>query len=357
MTEDVDHALRLLRETLRERSADVHSAAPRLPAAPRAGRASAARPVLVAAAAAAVAGLAVAGVANVRATSPAPPPTRPTAVWADATPGVAATTARPRGVPAGWKPVAALGVELFVPAAWRVMGTMGAGCEGMDPAAHVVSRPVGAARASLCGPTRGTVVWFLPGPPGGEVTTGSTRPGPTTITWVHPARTAHVLASGPDRALLQRVLDTARTVDVDALGCGTRAVPRQWGHEPTALPPVRLAAGVTDVVVCVYGGGPWASDDLLVASGRLDAAQRATLARALEEAPTAPPPNPRMRCLPGGSRETYALLRLRSDAGVSELRVHWTCSGRYTASADARSLTTLALVKAVLGPLHIGFGY
>ncbi len=342
MTDPEDRAVRLLRETLAERAASVDETPPALPARtprPRGGRGS-----LVAVAAAALVGVVVVtGVATWRAGRPDP-----------ASPGPAAAVA----VPAGWKPVASLGVQVYVPPDWQLAGALNEGCALMDPAARLVSRPLGGVTMQLCdAPPKGTLVAFRTEPLDGEEPGRRVLgDGRTQITWVSPRGGAVVVASGPDGPLLQQVIDTARPVDVDALGCATKPVRPTWDRPREGLPPVRLA-GVTDAVGCVYARDA-SGGYRLVASNAFDAGQRAALEGVLRRAPAGAAPDVPQDCAAGVPEEAFGVLRVRTATGVSELALHWDgCLNRYVATAEAQSAMTERVLTTVMEALRVGFGW
>ena len=357
---DGDGALeaRLLRETLLERAADADSPLPVRPPLParRPGR------LLTAAAAAAATVLAVGGVAAWRAErpmtaagpaiSPAPTSTAP------ATP----TAAPPVGVPAGWKPVASLGIEIHVPPSWEVTGAVNP-CTLKESTAGTVSRPVGAVVAIGCErPPPATLVSFEQVYDRAPAPGRATEDGRTTITWIGPDGTSAVVASGPDAALLQQVVDTARRVDVDSLGCGTRPPVLAWDRPRAGLPPVRLPGDVTEIVGCHYTvtGEPsgQSPEYRLVASAGFDEAQRAALATALRRAPAGTTPDVPQDCGPGRPETEYTVLHVRSATGVATLAMHpQGCAGPYVAGEASRSTVTVRVLTVVMDTIGIGYSY
>lgn len=345
--DDRDPAVRLLRETLRERASTADT--PLARRSPDRGT-SPLRAWLPAVAAAAVAILAVGGVAAWRADQPTPPAVA-------STPSPAPSTA----VPQGWEPVASLGIEIHVPGTWRVTGAVNS-CTLTDPAAGTVSRPLGAITAQGCfKPPRGTLISFqhtMRKPPtAGRVT----EDGHTTITWVSPDRTAAVMASGTDTALLQRVIDTARVVEVDSLGCTTTPPRLAWDRPRTGLPPVRLASDVIEVVGCAYAVHGGSDDDpeyRLVASRTFDAADRAALATALRRAPAGAAPDVPQNCAPDLVETEYVVLHVRDAVATTPLALHSVnCLDRYVAGPRAQSAVTVRLVTTVMEAIQVGFGY
>ncbi len=345
MTDPDERAVRLLRETLAERAASVDDAPPALPSVPAQRRPPRA-PFLAVAAAALVAVAVVTGVAT----------------WRAGNDQRAATTTAPAAraaVPAGWKPVASLGVQIYVPPDWQLAGELNEECALQDPGARLVSRPIGGTTMQLCSaPPKGTLVAFRPAPLEGEEPGRRVLgDGRTQITWVSPRGGAAVVASGADGAVLQQVIDTARPVDVDALGCPTDAERPSWDRPRTGLPPVRMPGGVVAVVGCVYARDR-AGTYRLVASNPLDDGQRAALEAALRGAPAGAAPDVPQNCAPGLPEEAYGVLRVRTAAGVSELALHWDgCLNRYVASPDAQSAMTERVLTTVMEALRVGFGW
>lgn len=264
-------------------------------------------------------------------------------------------------VPQGWEPVASLGIEIYVPKTWRVTGAVNS-CSLEDPAVGTVSRPIGAVTAAGClKRPPGTLITFrqaLYGP----LTPGRvTEDGHTTITWVSPDRTAAVVASGVDAAVLQRVIDTARPVTVDSAGCATAPPELDWDRPRTRLAPVRLTSAVTEVVGCVYtvDGGP--EDDpsyRLVASRTFTAAQRAALATALRRTPAGAAIDVPQNCSPRLTETEYAVLHVREGATTTPITLHWTgCVDRYVASQDSQSAMTVRLLTTVMDSIQVGYAY
>ncbi len=345
-------AARLLRETLRER-ADLLDGAPLAAPATRPRRRAGVSLIAVAAAAV-VAVLAVGGVAAWRGARPEPitavgpsPSTSPTA------------STEPGRAPAGWKPVASMGMEIFVPAEWKVTGSINESCDVLSPDLRVVSRPIGAVRLNLCGGVRrGTLVTFVAAPSGGKAGLEPLADGLTQVTWLSPTGGA-VVASGPDAAVLQQVVATARAVDVDSLGCPTTPALPAWDRRREGLPPVRLASDVTEVVACVYTGVGDGGAYRMVAGARFDEAQRSALAQALSRAPAgaAPDVSPET-CLRGRPEDAFGVLRIRTSAGPSELTFHWDgCIDRYVAGPDSQSAVTQALLATVMKAVNISYSF
>jgi hypothetical protein len=249
-------------------------------------------------------------------------------------------------------------MEIHVPAAWEVTGLVNESCALEDATARIVSRPLGATTLQLCGgPRLGTLVTFAPELPDGEPGRKVFEDGRTQITWAGP-RGGAIVASGLDAAVLQQVIDTARAVDVDSLGCRIEPTRPAWDRRRQGLPPVRLGEGMTDVVACVYSGVGNAGRYRMMASGRLDAGQRSTLARAISRAPAGVAPDVSKNCLTGTPEDVYAVLRVRSQAGFTELAFHWDgCSDRYLASADSQSAATVALIRTVNGALGLSYAF
>ena len=323
-------------------------------AAPQVRRSRRPAPLLAAAAAAVAAALTVGGVAAWRGTQTETPPAASGSRTSTPTPSPSAVP-----VPSGWKPVASLGMEIHVPAGWEVAGLVNDSCALKDAATRIVSRPLGAATLQMCGPPRlGTLVTFAPELPDGEPGRKVLEDGRTQITWAGP-RGGAIVASGLDGAVLQQVIDTARAVDVDSLGCPTVPVRPAWDRHREGLPPVRLGQGVTDVVACVYSGMGNAGRYRMMASGRLDADQRSALARALSRAPAGVTPAMSKRCATDGQQEeAYAVLRVRTPAGLAELAFHWNgCGNRYVAGPDGQSAATIALIMAVNDALGLSYAY
>jgi hypothetical protein len=339
---DDERAVRLLRETLHERAAAAATDDLPVAAAPRTGRRV---PALAGVAAAAVAaGVLVTGTALWR--------TGHTADTTAVQPPVPVTAGPAHTAPAGWVPVSSLGVEIDVPADWRVTGTVNDTCEPRDAATHLVSRSMGAVPAIACGvPLRGTLVTITPG---AEDASARRQPadGRVRFTWVAPDRRASVVATGlpADADLLQRVLATARAVDVDSLGCPTVADTPSWDRPRRSLPPVRTD-GVDDVVYCTYDEDNPLAGHRLVASGRLADTQRQRLLTLLGRAAVS------QIAVPCGPQEDVTFyrtqLRLRTPAGVSLLTVHLGCRG-YVGSADGQTPVTRDLAEALKETVELG---
>jgi hypothetical protein len=261
-------------------------------------------------------------------------------------------------VPAGWKPVASLGMEVHVPATWRLTGEVSEECGLLTFDTRVVSRPVGVVPAIGCdGIRQGTLVSFVIERPGQKAGREDLGNNITQFTWLSPSGGA-VVASGPDVAVLQQVIATARTVAVDSLGCPTTPTRPTWDRPRDGLPPVRLGADVTDVVACVYQGYPFGDAYRTVASARFDAAGRDALAVALRRAPADTTPDPRKTCATVFPGEIFAVLNVRTAAGVIPMTLHWTgCANRYVATAEAQSATTERLLETVMDAVGIGVGY
>jgi len=345
---DGDPATRLLRETLRERADALE--APAVIPVPARGHAPGGW--LLAAAAATVAVLAVGGVATWRADGPVPLAAEPSTA---ATRPVSSATApsppapRPVRIPAGWKPVSSLGVEIHVPPSWRVGGG-GPTCHPRKPADGVISLPVGAVLAMgwpPCPPSRGTRVAFAPIRPDSAVAERRTGDGRTEISWVSPERTTAVYVSGSDTALLRQVVDTARPVDVDSLGCSTTPPEFDWDRPRPGLPPVRLPTDVVEVVGCLYAVPHGTRERRLVHSASMSREQRTALTAALRRAPAAPTPRLPGCRPPQRSDQDYAVLRVRTGAGATTLTVRWAgCLERYVASEQSLSGMTVKVWSA-----------
>src|SRR4051794_32377049 len=119
-------------------------------------------------------------------------------------------------VPPGWKAVSSLGLQFAVPGGWPVQGALD--CGPLPP--FVVLRGGGAANA--CGhvdnPTTTTVsVERGTGPAG----TTHLPDGRWQIRTSLQGSSAVLTATGPDAALLNKVVATARSVNVDLAGCQT----------------------------------------------------------------------------------------------------------------------------------------
>ena len=268
--------------------------------------------------------------------------------------------APPATIPKGWEPVAALGIEIHVPRTWKVTGAINP-CTLTDPAAGTVSRPMGGTTLQGClRPHRGTLVRFWQAA-NQRFTAGSvTDEGHTTITWVSPDRTAAVVASGTDPALLRQVIGTARPVDVDSLGCTTAPPQFDWDRPRAGLAPVRLASDVTEVVGCAYtvaGGSTKDPTYRLVASRAFGAAQRTALSTALRRAPAGTARDVPQNCAPDLPQTEYVVLQVRTPEATTGLALHWTgCIDRYVAGQDTQSAMTVRILTTVMEAIQVG-GY
>jgi hypothetical protein len=248
-------------------------------------------------------------------------------------------------------PVASLGAEIDVPASWTVTRLVNDTCEPRAATTHLVSRPIGVVPAIACGyPLRGTLVAFRPGPgtPGRTVLPD----GRTRITWVAPDAAVSVVATGPaaDADLLQRVVRTARAVDVDSAGCDT--VPRRTGSDrPTGGSPLPTEP-VVDVTYCTYTNGLGPSGYRLVASGRLDPARRDRLMAAVRAGAATPAIG---SCATGGPLEYVTLLRVRTSEGVSPVTlVPQVCADRYDGWSEDQWTLTPGVSAALDGAVELG---
>ncbi len=341
MNQHDDEAARLLRETLHER-ADMLGGAPLAVPAAR-GRRRPVASLIAVGAAAVVAVLAVSGVAAWRAARPTAPPV----------PAASPSPSPSARGPAGWKPVASLGMEIYVPASWDVRGTVNESCDVLGFDDRVVSRPFGVVTAIGCdGLRQGTLVTFVADLPDGKAGREDLGDNLTQLTWLSPNGGA-VVASGPDVAVLEQVVDTARAVDVDSLGCPTKPARPAWDRRRDGLPPVRLSGDVTDVVACFYTD-VGLDDYRMLASARFDAAQRSALARSLSRAPAGAAPDVPGTC----PDDAFGIIRVRTSAGPTELTFHGEgCIDRYVAGPDSQSAVTEALLATVMKALNLSYAF
>jgi hypothetical protein len=269
-------------------------------------------------------------------------------------------------VPAGWQLVSSRGLQVAVPADWPVNANTGCGprapfsitrdpglvldCEVSPgrPVTEVTIQPASAYAErddALKGRPTSSQQVSLAGAPA-ILFRGSYPDGRAALVLTVPALDAQVAATGPDVALLARVLQTTRVVEVDDVGCARDLPFRPAWDVPRPGPAIRPGSP-TSVDVCLYEG------TVLGASKTLTGSQVAAVVAAMTAARPGPVPDPRS-CLAGVSEPSPMWLQLRyADGSEQDVRVRFSgCRARWMASPTGVSQVSVALLRATLGPLR-----
>lgn len=183
--------------------------------------------------------------------------------------------------PSGWQPVSYRGVQLYVPASWRLTAnncatgpgdtlirtaerqlSLDVGCPTDPPSATVV-------RMATSNSVDHEALTFVSRqyPFASSQWEGAAPDGRLRVVLLMPDEGVGIDVASPDPAIAQRILTTVRPVSVDAFGCASVS---DTGAPPssTAKPPLALGTP-TSVVACAYtadhrllGGGRVASSDI-----------------------------------------------------------------------------------------------
>jgi hypothetical protein len=154
----------------------------------------------------------------------------------------------------------------------------------------------------------------------------------------------------------QQILDSARLVDVDHLGC---AVPRPAALSAAHPPATFVPANPVSVHVCHYENG-LAADEPLVASAALEPEQITALVRAMNAAkPGRNPDTPPATCRNEDPRDLLdTILRFTTtDGTVSQVGIWYTrCDGRRMENGARAAQLTQEILDLFMRPLHSGYG-
>lgn len=290
--------------------------------------------------------------------------------------------------PQDWQQVSSLGLEVAAPGAWPINPWP---CDPAPPAQVLRGQGI----IPLCGQVRGSAASVeiqplvdegVPAPPSpaaapavrqltlaGVPASSSTvrlADGRTHITLTVPARRVQMVVVSPDAAIAQRVLASARLVDVDSFGCATSQPPDpSWSRRrPGPKVSLRAAAAPTALAVCAYqdlrrspdGTPPARGTGVLVASTVLTGAELASAVASIDGAAAGPSPDARAgSCLPGTPEDAPLWLHARyADGRSTPVRVRYSaCTDRWTATPDGMSQVTAAQLEALLKPVHTGYGF
>jgi hypothetical protein len=155
-----------------------------------------------------------------------------------------------------------------------------------------------------------------------------------------------------DAATTRHILDSARPVTVDRLGCTTH----ENGETSPAVPagPAFVPASQVSAVACMYAaGGP--DDGLLEASAPIPPSNVAAMVTGLDAAPAVHDHS----CPPTTTvDDARVYLRFRDSAGATTVveAIPDTCTGPVVARGLSWVRLTPEAVMLFLAPLHAGFG-
>lgn len=272
----------------------------------------------------------------------------------------------------GWRLESSLGLQISVPAHWAVNDY---GCN-MSQQPTVV-RGQGAQRSCLTPETPEKQLAWL-GKDGGlplENQLGASARAVTLdgvagervegrasdgrfVGWLRlPARQQLLVVKVLDEALLRRILDSAKLVPVDHNGCTERrpSAPKDRpAHSAAALP--LAPEKPSSVAICYYGS----DGDQLLSSARLVGDPARDVAARLNR--SAPGPNPDTdpkQCLhPPAPLPADAVLLIGDAQGSTTMHVSFSgCTGRRLDNGVRQAQVSASLLKAILTPLHTGYGF
>jgi hypothetical protein len=256
-------------------------------------------------------------------------------------------------VPAGWQRISSRGIEVDVPGDWPINSW--SGCEPAPKA--LVERYQGAVAG--CGTTESPAFRLSieskkqqSSAPAGVPSTPDGHGSRLTLTVPSRRHDAVAVVSGPDAALVRRIAGTVRFVEVDDAGCSTERPPDPSWDPPRPGPAVTLPSPAA-VAVCAYDRDLLGASTVLTGDAALDAVRTLTAAAA------GPLPDRPQDCVPDLPEDGPLWLHVRgTDGSVTDVRIHYdTCRGRRVTTASGISHVTAAQLKAMLGPLHYGYGY
>jgi hypothetical protein len=281
--------------------------------------------------------------------------------------------------PAGWQAVSSLGIQVAVPSSWHVVNDVtcapyrgpsvvrGGGfrtdCRRLPSTTETVVTIAPAPHGSSTEPDGlsglvGIALGHVDERPslGGvpaELERGRQSDGRHYVLLLVPSRDVVVYAVGPEAALLDRVVRTARLVDVDWVGCPTRPPARPSWDEPRSGPAVDPGSP-SSISVCSYGGY---GGNRMAASTRLRGAAAAEVAAAIRAARPGPVPST-MACSAVPDADLLVLVLHAAGRPDDVVRVHYAhCQGAYLVSASGVSQVTQRLLVAVFLQLHAGSGW
>jgi len=267
--------------------------------------------------------------------------------------------------PAGWVWYSSLGMEIAVPAGWAV-NDIGCGqsdrptvargrgmeraCLGPDFATKRVAEISAVPDSELAGGTSRDIT--LGGVPA-TVTEGTLEDGRFTAQLAVPSREVYLAVRTTDAAERAAILDSARLVDVDHLGCATGRPAVTVPAEPGAT---LVPAGTEAVRICLYAFGA----DRLSASAEVTGADTAWLVNAVNAAPAGRNPDqPPSACLETGPVVPDAVLQFVQPGG--EITRLWatfgTCTGRGLDDGSRQAHVSAQFVEWLSGVLHSGLGH
>ncbi len=260
----------------------------------------------------------------------------------------------------GWRPVSYRDVVVDVPDAWGYDVA-----PGPDWCAHVgsdrvprepyvaVSTPYDVVLAIGCRPTmpaRYDVTHLELTDPGSRVAQESReRPGWRAVSRRVGSAVVTVWTDPRHAALARRVVDSARTVDVDPSGCAVRS-PIQAGHFTPPAQPFRVeeVASVDAISVCQYDIAGGSDVPGLLASRRISGSAADDILDAVGAAPVGGGPDAPARCAEDVFGDTALVLRLHSGDEVRDLHVYMeSCRG----NGFDDGTTVRALTRAACRPL------
>lgn len=269
---------------------------------------------------------------------------------------------------AGWRWESSRGVELAVPADWKINDT---DCNQTD-APSIVRAQLATDDCLTPEPASKEIVEIF----GGEAGNGVQLPrdsAPYDVSlgdepaeraegmtgdgrfagWLRVPRLNVVIeARVHERDTLTRVLDSARVVDVDHNGCATaRADIRPKPPATRTL----VASDTRALSVCLFGGS-----DVLLASSWLEGDAAAQVVTKLNEAgPGANPDVPETQCArTEGVPPVDAMLIAQGTQESAIVEVSFSgCTNRGLRNGRDTSRVSLDLVQAIMEPLHTGYGF
>jgi hypothetical protein len=269
---------------------------------------------------------------------------------------------------AGWRWESSRGLELGVPASWRINDT---DCNQTD-APSIVRAQVAVNDCLTPEPTSKEIVEIY----GGEAVGGAQLPGDLELYdvslgdepaergegmtddgrlagWLRvPRLNVVVEARVHEQDTLTRVLDSARVVDVDHNGCATRL------DGMRAMPPATRTLVANDTrafSVCLFGGS-----DVLLASTWLEGDAAAQLVTELNDAaPGANPDVPETQCArTEGVPPVDAILIGQGTQARAVVEVSFSgCTNRGLRNGRDTSRVSQELLQAIMGQLQTGYGY
>lgn len=272
----------------------------------------------------------------------------------------------------GWRLESSLGLQISVPAHWAVndygcnMSQQPTVVRGQGAQMSCLTPETPEKQLAWLGKDGGLPLETLPGASARAVTldgvAGERVEGRASdgrfVGWLRlPARQQLLVVKVLDEALLRRILDSAKLVPVDHNGC-----PELRPIAPKDRP-ARSAAALPlaperprSVAICYYGsnGDQLLSSALLVGDAARDVADRLNR--------SAPGPNPDTdpkQCLHLPAPPPADAVLLLGDAhGSTTIHVSFSgCTGRRLDNGLRQAHVSASLLKAILTPLHTGYGF